>query len=83
MTESNNNITVGMGFKYPGILGDYSSMDVHVSMTIPADTQNLTDQESLAAVVDPYRDVVGEYVMRTLNDACRQVGKEAPFGEME
>ena len=82
MTNSDTNITVGVGMTYPEILGPYSSMNVHVSMEIPADTAGISDQASLKKVLDPYRDMVSEYVMTNINQACKQVGKDAPFGDL-
>lgn len=82
MSNSKTNITVGVGMTYPEILGPYSSMNVHVSMEIPADTKGISDQAALKAVLDPYRDMVSEYVMTNINEACKQVGKDAPFGDL-
>jgi len=82
MTNSKTNITVGVGMTYPEVLGPYSSMNVHVSMEIPADTADISNQTALKEVLDPYRDMVSEYVMSNINEACKQVGKEAPFGDL-
>lgn len=83
MTKSDNQITVNCGFTYPGILGDFSSMHVSVSMTIPADTAKIKTAEDMRTVVDPYNELVGTYVTNTLSKACVQLGKPDPFGSTE
>lgn len=79
MVNSDNKLTINMGMTYPGILGQYSSLHINVGMTVPADTENIKTQEEFDAAVDPYKELVANYVMDGINEACREVGLEEPF----
>lgn len=78
MTQSTGQISLGTEMLYPNIIGDYSSLRVTVGIVVPADTAGI-DYVKFKAAADPYKDIISQYMMETINESCTLVGKAAPF----
>lgn len=78
-SAENGSVSFSTDVTVPEIFGAYSSIRVSVGVTVPADTAHLRTVKDLETVLEPYSDMVAEYVAGTIDKAFTSLGKPSPF----